>query len=78
MSVGLFFFGTSQFAKPLMSVGLFWCVCRSLLTCLEVSFDKSLRVTVCKALEPAHAGPIFDLSVADNFLLSTSHDVKVH
>ena len=33
---------------------------------------------VCKNLDPAHAGPIFDLAVADDFLLSASHDGKVH
>ena len=35
-------------------------------------------IAVCKALEPAHGGPIFDLAVADDYLLSASHDGKVH
>ena len=33
---------------------------------------------VCKSLDPAHAGPIFDIAVTANVLLSASHDGKVH
>ena len=35
-------------------------------------------IAVSKSLEPAHAGPIFDLAVQDDYLLSAAHDGKVH
>jgi len=35
-------------------------------------------IKVSKSLDPAHAGPVFDLAVQDNYLLSAAHDGKVH